>query len=341
MKSRSRPAKTRRATAARSKSLVVQIDNSQRRWKVDPKRLRTAIQAVLAGEGIRKASVSLAVVDDRTIHELNRRYLKHDEPTDVISFLLDQADGIVDGQIVVSADTAAATAERYGWTARRRIVAVRGSRHIASGGFRRSNSASFSAPCGGANSTIWANLDCGRNTANVSPRQGKKSSAMTSVTLFWLTLAALAVASFAAIGVHVLREFSRSQVREILREQNRLPRFDEILNQHQRAALGAESLRVIASIVAAIAATASYWISSATESSWTWSLPMIVGYAVVGVFLFWLAIIWIPMCVGRIWADAILIRTWPFWRAIGKLAIPSVLGAARWSKSSMVFRARR
>ena len=30
----------------------------------------------------------MAVVDDPTIHDLNRRFLRHDYPTDVLSFLL-------------------------------------------------------------------------------------------------------------------------------------------------------------------------------------------------------------------------------------------------------------
>lgn len=150
---------------------------------------------------------------------------------------------------------------------------------------------------------------------------------MSSMILLVLSLAALAVAGFAAIGVHVLREFSRGQVREILRALNQLPRYEEILNQHQRAALGAESLRVIASAAAAIAATDSVWISLGAEANWTPSLAISAGYVAVGVILFWLAIIWIPTCVGRIWADSLLVKTWWFWRVIGKFAIPSALGA--------------
>ena len=52
--------------------------------------------------------VSIAVVDDATIHELNQEHLGHDWPTDVISFVFDadEQTGSVEGEIVASAETA-------------------------------------------------------------------------------------------------------------------------------------------------------------------------------------------------------------------------------------------
>ena len=44
---------------------------------------------ILQGAAVRRARVSLAVVDDATIHRLNRRYLDQDCATDVLSFNLD------------------------------------------------------------------------------------------------------------------------------------------------------------------------------------------------------------------------------------------------------------
>ena len=74
-----------------------------------------AVQAILADKGIGEATITIAVVDDPAIHDLNRRFLNHDEPTDVLSFLLDDKKGI-EGDVVVSIDTAQRAAERFGWS---------------------------------------------------------------------------------------------------------------------------------------------------------------------------------------------------------------------------------
>jgi probable rRNA maturation factor len=93
----------------------IAIANEQSVQPVDEGRLRAAVRAILEEEGIARATVSLAVVDDAAIHRLNRAFLGHDCPTDVLSFVL-EAGASLDGEIIVSAQTAAATAARYGWT---------------------------------------------------------------------------------------------------------------------------------------------------------------------------------------------------------------------------------
>lgn len=95
--------------------ITVEINNRQSFVGIDEVRMRRAIEGVLTEEGIAAATVSVAIVDDLAIHDLNRRFLNHDEPTDVLSFLLDDSAGI-EGDVVVSAETAARNASKYAWS---------------------------------------------------------------------------------------------------------------------------------------------------------------------------------------------------------------------------------
>ncbi len=99
---------------------------------VDAKRLRGAAKAILSDAGITAGEVSIAVVDDARMHELNRRYLRHDYPTDVLSFILARDGNHLDGQIIVSADYAAREAARYGWKADDELLlyAIHGTLHL-------------------------------------------------------------------------------------------------------------------------------------------------------------------------------------------------------------------
>ena len=55
-------------------------------YELDFAALKAAAQAVLEGEGIREAKVTFAFVDNAHIHRLNKQFLDHDEPTDVLTF---------------------------------------------------------------------------------------------------------------------------------------------------------------------------------------------------------------------------------------------------------------
>jgi len=74
----------------------------------DPSRLELLIQTVCGRFGVSAATVSLGIVDDAEISELNEKFLGHQGPTDCLSFDLsdEQADGgarvfdlIVNGQM--------------------------------------------------------------------------------------------------------------------------------------------------------------------------------------------------------------------------------------------------
>jgi probable rRNA maturation factor len=95
----------------------IALSNQQSRHPVDEIQLTEAASAVLQGSAYSSAAISLAVVDDEMIHELNRRHLGHDWPTDVLSFVLEDNGEHLEGEVILSADTAAAAAGEHGHSA--------------------------------------------------------------------------------------------------------------------------------------------------------------------------------------------------------------------------------
>lgn len=92
-------------------AFAVEVSDTQTRLKLDPDSLVRLVRQVLRAEGVQRATISLAIVDDATIQVLNRRHLEHDWPTDVISFLFSEPDDLeLSGELVVSAETALTTA---------------------------------------------------------------------------------------------------------------------------------------------------------------------------------------------------------------------------------------
>jgi probable rRNA maturation factor len=93
----------------------ISIASPQELVDVDRARMRETVRTVLQGEGVDDAEISLAFVDNPTIHRLNQRYLAHDEPTDVLSFPLSDPGGRpLAGELVVGAEVAKAQAAERG-----------------------------------------------------------------------------------------------------------------------------------------------------------------------------------------------------------------------------------
>lgn len=95
-------------------------------------RMTDAVESILSDASYDSAQISVAIVDDPTIHDLNRQYLEHDFPTDVLSFTLAEQDSHLEGQLVVSLDTAAAQAAEYGWKTEDELLlyVVHGTLHL-------------------------------------------------------------------------------------------------------------------------------------------------------------------------------------------------------------------
>ena len=100
----------------------IDIADQQTRLTIDEAPLRAAARRILTSAGIEHATISIALVDDPTIHALNREYLQHDYPTDVISFVLESSPGALDGEVIASTDTAVTQAARIGWPAEHELL---------------------------------------------------------------------------------------------------------------------------------------------------------------------------------------------------------------------------
>ena len=100
-----------------SPGFSILISDEQQTLRVDESRLRACVQSVLGDSCYQACTISIAIVDDPTIHDINRQFLKHDYPTDVISFVLEDDGSKLEGELVVSSDTAIQNAQEYGWPA--------------------------------------------------------------------------------------------------------------------------------------------------------------------------------------------------------------------------------
>ena len=66
--------------------IAVSIASPQKLVPLDYQRLKECAKTVLEGERVKEAKIVIAFVDDTTIAGLNKRFLDHDGPTDVITF---------------------------------------------------------------------------------------------------------------------------------------------------------------------------------------------------------------------------------------------------------------
>jgi probable rRNA maturation factor len=95
-------------------------------------RLRDAARATLHAEGIERAVLSITLLTDDEIAALNRDYLGHDGPTDVISFALHEETAPPVGDIYIGFDRALEQAEDHGTAAAEELLrlAVHGTLHV-------------------------------------------------------------------------------------------------------------------------------------------------------------------------------------------------------------------
>jgi len=98
--------------------------------RVPVRRLQRAVRATLEREGRHAGEVSVLIVDDRAMAALNGRWRGRRRPTDVLAF--PQRNGVLIGDIVLSAETARRQAAEYSHTLadELELLAVHGALHL-------------------------------------------------------------------------------------------------------------------------------------------------------------------------------------------------------------------
>jgi probable rRNA maturation factor len=131
-------------------SFEIDISSSQNSLSIDVNALTRAIERALQIEQVASAVLSVSIVDNNAIHQINREHLQHDYPTDVISFQLDfafeeeddaaddlasglrAAGAMIEGEIIASAQMASDMASAGQWTAMNELTlyVIHGLLHI-------------------------------------------------------------------------------------------------------------------------------------------------------------------------------------------------------------------
>ncbi|MDR0521712.1 MAG: rRNA maturation RNase YbeY [Planctomycetaceae bacterium] len=116
-------------------SFLLEILDEQDHLTVDFEKIRTVCETILSDFMIRKGKINVVLVDNETIQQYNRDFLRHDYPTDVISFSMecDKTGGYLEGEILACTEIAESRAVEFGWTAEEELLlyVIHGMLHLA------------------------------------------------------------------------------------------------------------------------------------------------------------------------------------------------------------------
>lgn len=95
--------------------------------------LESAVLYAARFRGIEMGEIEVAIVDDRQILAINQRHLDHDWETDVISFSYHRGAGVLQGELIVSWETAIRQSQQTGWPALTELAlyVIHGTLHLA------------------------------------------------------------------------------------------------------------------------------------------------------------------------------------------------------------------
>lgn len=112
------------------KGITIGIYNASSAGRIPRKRMEYAIRTALRGEKVKKAAIDVIVLDNPDIHAMNKQFLRHDYPTDVITFPLEE-DKVI-GEIYIGYGVAKQQADEYGVSCTNELMrlAVHGTLHL-------------------------------------------------------------------------------------------------------------------------------------------------------------------------------------------------------------------
>ena len=84
--------------------MITVLFQTESHFPVDRKRIKEAIETALVGQVHRSTEVSVSVVGDRRMRELNKKYRHLDKTTDVLSFGLNDPTANIPAEFVEAPD---------------------------------------------------------------------------------------------------------------------------------------------------------------------------------------------------------------------------------------------
>jgi probable rRNA maturation factor len=112
--------------------LIIEVVNAHPRLRFSREETLRTVASVLRTEHGAPRALSIVFVGSRKIRSINKRFLRHDEVTDVLSFPLQDGIGF-DGELYINLDRARAQAKVYGvrFTEETRRLLIHGTLHLA------------------------------------------------------------------------------------------------------------------------------------------------------------------------------------------------------------------
>jgi probable rRNA maturation factor len=93
--------------------LAIEVFNAHGKRRAPVKKTIGYVKRVLQSSQVRNARIGVVFVDSRYCRVINRKYLRRDHATDVISFPLEERP-VLEGEVYVNLDRARSQARTYG-----------------------------------------------------------------------------------------------------------------------------------------------------------------------------------------------------------------------------------